>query len=135
MSIIHKSELTLSYNIKTRYWIIRYVCVPRFHFLSYSLLFTQKPGHYMPKSPCSSPYVLLFTPKFSSRYVPVFAVSSVRCGGLGVFHTWSAFSETSERGVFEWVRSRKCAQNYLGARNLLRQVQSQPRISAWLLGL
>ena len=71
--------------IKMRYCIISYVCFPRFCFPSKTpLLFTPNPGHYTPKSLCSSPNGLLITPNLLSGFVPVSAVSSgLRQGGGG----------------------------------------------------
>ena len=63
-----------------RYCIIIYFCVPCFCFHSKSLLFTPNPGHYTPKSLCSSPNGLLFTSKSSSGNVPMSAVPYIHCG-------------------------------------------------------
>ena len=92
-----------------------YVCVPRFRFRSKSLLFTPNPGHYTPKSTCSSPNGLLFTQKFSSCYLPVSVVLSICPGGWEFLHVQIMLLKTSGRGGFECVRLRRCEQNYFSA--------------------
>ena len=95
------------YVIKARYWMIRYMCVPRFHFLSKSMIFMLDTGNYTPKSPCSSANGLHFTMESSSRYVPVRAVPSVSHEGYGVLHMWCTLYKTSGRGVLDWVKLRR----------------------------
>ena len=48
------SVYACSVHIKTCHWIIIYVCLPTFRFLSKPLLFTLNTGHYTPKFLCSS---------------------------------------------------------------------------------
>ena len=71
-------------NTKTRYWIISYLSCLRFHFPYKSLVFTPNPGHDTPRSPFSSPNVLIFTPESFSGYIPVSSVSSIQYGGCCV---------------------------------------------------
>ena len=112
------------------------LCVcPAFFFLSKYLLFTPNPVHYTPKSPFSSTNHQLFRSKSSYGCVLVSAVPSVHCGGWGVLHAQSALRETSGRGGFKWVILRRCAQNYIGAINLLRQSQYRTQLPVWLPGL
>ena len=61
----------LMIDIKIRYWIIIYVCIPRFHFCSKYLLFTPNPSHYTPKYLCYYPKGLILFPISSSGYVPI----------------------------------------------------------------
>ena len=57
---------------------------PHFRFLYESLIFMPNIGHYMPKSPCSSPNGLLFTPNSLSGLIRVSTVPSGRHGGGGL---------------------------------------------------
>ena len=95
---------------KILYWVISYVCVPRFCFRSKSLIFMTNPGHYLLKSPCYSQNGPIFTPKYLSGYLPMISVPSVRCG------VWGVLWEIRGRGGFEWVGLRWCARNYFVAR-------------------
>ena len=69
-------------SLKTRYWIISFLCVLHFCVCSDSLLFTPNPGHYMPNYPCSSPNVPFLMLKSLSEYVPMITVPPVNCGGV-----------------------------------------------------
>ena len=62
---ILRMMLHMTHNIKTRYWIINYVCVLSFCFPSQPLLFTPNSGHYTPQSLWSSLKSLLFMKKNS----------------------------------------------------------------------
>ena len=127
--------LLTNMSIKTRFRIISYMCVPRFCFHSESLISTPNTSNYMPKSPCSSPNGLVFSPKSLYGYVPANAAPSVRPSwGVGVLHAQITLRETRGRGRFKWVSLRRCAWKYFCARNLLRQSQSQTRLPVWLLG-
>ena len=46
----------------------------------------------------------------------------------GVSHARSALRKTSGRGGSEWASLRRCAKTYFGARNFLRQSQSQTQL-------
>ena len=64
-------------NIETHY------SVPYFRFCYESLILSLNHGHYAPKSPYSSPNVLLFTSKSLYGYLPARVIPYVRRGGWG----------------------------------------------------
>ena len=59
------------------------MCVARVFFQYEYLIFTPNPVHYIPKSLCSSPNGLLFTPNSLSGLIRVSTVLSGRHGGGG----------------------------------------------------
>ena len=66
---------------KTRYWIISYMCCPRFRFPYKYHISTPNPGHYNSKSPWSSTNGLFLTLNSLHGFVSMIAVSSNRHGG------------------------------------------------------
>ena len=56
-------------------------------------------------------------------------------GGGVVLRAQSALRKTVERGIFEWLRLRRCVRNDLGVRYLLRQAQSQIPLPVRIPGL
>ena len=100
-----------------RHYIISYVCVPRFNIWFKFLFFMPNHGHFKLKSPCSSPNGLLFTPTYSSGYVPMINVPPVHCGGWGGFHAQRTFYKPRGKCGFKWMSLRRCSRNYFDTRN------------------
>ena len=125
-------------SIKTRYWILSYVCCPYFRFLYKFLLFMPIPGHYTPMFPCSYPNRIIFTLHFLSGFALVGSIQSIRLWE-GLCHSHFSRCANLAAGVNSngWfctgVRKTILAQNfYCDHPNTDTNSQSGSQVHKWL---